>query len=229
MQSKPAIRVVIYFLAATTLAGLALLSWTQRRMILRLREQNQAQLEKLNELSSSRSESPAAPLFQNDQVELDRLRKNTTELLRLRHESAVHREQLKELSTLRAANAQLLQAFQRTPDLPTNQHAQLMAVRRQDALLGIAISPAVVFADGTTSPTKHGGVLVSSIDADSPVAQSDLTLGDEIIAVDGRRVGSPAELQTEMFTRKPGDTVVLSVMRAEAMVRVEVKTRAWPQ
>lgn len=125
MQFKPVIRVAIYFLAAATLAGSALLNWTQRRMIVRLSEQNQAQLGKLNELGSSRSESLGAPLFQNDQVELDRLRKNTSELLRLRHESAVHREQLKELSTLRAANAQLLQALQRAPDSPTNQHASL--------------------------------------------------------------------------------------------------------
>lgn len=229
MQLNPAIRSAIYFLAAVALAGLALLSWTQHRIILRFREQNQSQRETLNELDRLHVESPTAQLLQNDPAELERLRKNTSELLRLRHETAVLREQLTELSTLRAANAQLLQALQRMPNLQSNQQAQLMAARKQGALLGITISPAVVSADDTTLPTKHGGVIVTSIDADSPVAQSGLTLGDEIIAVDGRRVGSLAELQTEMLIRKPGDTVVLVVMRAAGMVRVEVKTRAWTQ
>jgi C-terminal processing protease CtpA/Prc len=228
MQLKPSFRFVVYLVAASMLAGFGVLSWTQHRMIGHLREKNQVQLEKLNELSRSRVENQSAPL-ENDQAELNRLRKNTSELLRLRHESAVHREQLKELSALRAANEQLLQGFQRTHDSPTDRHAQLMAARKHGALLGVFAAPAVKSDDGTTLPTKHGGVMVAEINAESPVAKSDLKLGDEIIAVDGRRVGSLAQLQTEMLTRKPGDSVVLTVMREGAILHIETKTRAWDQ
>ena len=64
---------------------------------------------------------------------------------------------------------------------------------------------------------------------DAPAAKSGLQSGDIIIGLDGRAVGSAAQLQVEMLTRKPGDTVLLDVMRKDQVVRVPVQTRAWPE
>src|SRR5207249_2093340 len=153
----------------------------------------------------------------------DRLRENNRELLRLRNEMRTLREQLREADTLRAANAQLLQAVQSTP-LQTNQIAWVTAARKRGAILGVSTRPA---NDPVAARTRGAEVL--GVDANSPVADSGLRAGDTIIALDGRPIETSAQLQTEMLTKKPGETVVVDALRDKSVVRFNVKTRAWPE
>lgn len=218
---RTSLRILLWLIPVGLISGLALWAYTQRATISELREQVRSQQDSLNELDRLRAENKQAQSLKNQQAELERLRESHTELLRLRNETRLLREQLKELDTLRAANAQLLQAVQGTPNLQSNQLAMVTAARRRGSILGIAVR-------STTDP-QPGGAIVTSVDANSPVAQSGLKAGDLIYAIDGRVIANAGQLQTEMLTKQPGETVVLDVLRDNAQHRFNVTTRAWPQ
>jgi predicted metalloprotease with PDZ domain len=217
---RAALRIGLGLVLAGGLAGLAFLARTQHQTISELRARLQTQREDLQELDRLREENRAAQRLKDQQSELERLRADNRELLRLRNETRQLREQLAELDTLRAANAELLRAVQSTPNLQSNQLALVTAARRRGAILGIMVQP----AGGRTS-----GAVVAGLDPNSPVAQSGLQVGDLIYGLDGRAITNSAQLQTEMLTRKPGETVVVDVLRSNTPLRFNVQTRAWPQ
>jgi C-terminal processing protease CtpA/Prc len=217
---KPAARIGFWLFVTGIFFGLAFLAYTQRKTILDLREQQRASQQQLQELDRLRAENKEAQHLKDQQAELERLRENNNELLRLRNEVRQMREQLGELDTLRAANAQLLQAIQSTPNLASNQVARVTATRRQGAILGITVRPA--------SDSQSGGAIVTGIDANSPVARSGLKVGDVIYGLDGRAIANPGQLQSEMLTTKPGETVVVDVLRDKTPLRINVETRGWP-
>jgi S1-C subfamily serine protease len=130
------------------------------------------------------------------------------------------RDQLAELETLRTANAQLLQAVQGAPALASNQAAMVMSARKAGSILGVSVKPPA---------SGRAGAEVTWIDPKSAVATSGLAVGDNIYAIDGRRIQTPGDLQSQMLTRKPGEIVSLDVLRNETPLRVQVQTRAWPQ
>jgi len=200
--------------------GLAARSWHQQQTIVTLRARLVAQEQQLQELERLRQENRAAQLRRDQEAELERLRENTRDLLRLRNEVTQLRQQLQELDVLRAANAQLLAALQGTTGLQSNQAALVASARRLGAILGVHVRPPA---------SGRAGVEVVALAPDSPATTSGLAPGDIIYALDGQRVQSPAELQAQMLTRKPGETVVLDVLRNETAVRIAVQTRAWPQ
>jgi C-terminal processing protease CtpA/Prc len=201
-------------------AGLGALCWTQHRALAAAREQLRAQAEALRELDQLREQVRVARQLQNQQAELERLRENTRELLRLRNEVAHLRQLTQELAVLRAANATLLQAVQSAPALPTNQIALVMEARKSGSILGITVRPPA---------SGRAGAEVMTIDPNSPIATSGLAVGDIIYALDGQRVASPGDLQALMLTRKPGQTVILDVLREETPFRISTQTRPWPQ
>lgn len=209
--------------------GLAFLVHTQRETISELREQNRVQQESLKELDRLVAENQNAQRLQDQQAELDRLRQNNTELLRLRNEMRQLREQLAELDTLRAANAELLQAIQNSPNLPSNQLARVTAVRRRGPILGITVRSASDSQPAGGPGGRTSGAVVTSVDAKSPVATSGLKVGDLIFGLDGRPIANSGQLQTEVLTRKPGETVVVDVLRDNTPLRFNVQTRAWPE
>jgi len=226
---KAAVRICLWLVLPGAILGLAFLTHTQHKTIAELREQNRVQQENLKEVDRLRAENKEAQSLQNQQAELDRLRENNNELLRLRNETRQLRDQLKELDTLRAANAQLLQAAQNTPNLQPNQAALITAARRRGAILGVVVRSAGDPQPGGAPAARASGAVVTSIDAKSPVAESGLKVGDLIYAIDGRVIANSSQLQTEMLTKKPGDTVVVDVLRDNYQYRINVKTRAWPE
>lgn len=226
---RTAIRICLWLVLPGAIFGLAFLAHTQRGTISELREQNRVQQESLKELDRLRAENKEAQHLQNQQAELDRLRENHKELLRLRNETRQLREQLKELDTLRAANAQLLQAVQSTPNLQSNQVALITAARRRGAILGIVVRSASDPQPGGAPAARASGAVVTSMVANSPVAESGLKVGDLIYGLDGRAIANSGQLQTEMLTKKPGETVVVDVIRDNTPLRLNVKTRAWPE
>jgi serine protease Do len=72
------------------------------------------------------------------------------------------------------------------------------------------------------------GVVVRTIQADTPAAKSDLRPADVITDVDGIAVGSSRELQREVLKKRVGDQVMLGVWRSGKKLTVPVKTEELP-
>ncbi len=72
------------------------------------------------------------------------------------------------------------------------------------------------------------GVVVRTIQADTPAARSDLRPADVITEVDGIPVSSARELQREVLKKKIGDQVNLGIWRNGKKINVLVKTEELP-
>lgn len=72
------------------------------------------------------------------------------------------------------------------------------------------------------------GVVVMSIQGDTPAAKSDLRPGDVIMSVDGSTVTSDTQLQHEILKKKIGQSVDLAVWRKGQMLKIPVKTGELP-
>ena len=130
------------------------------------------------------------------------------------------------METLRAANAQLLQALPSSGPLPGAQQALVTAARKRGAILGIMLRPPT---DPQAQAPARGGAEVLGLEPNSPVVNSGVLPGDFIVAIDGRPIQTSGQLQAEMLTRTPGETVVLDVVRTNTVLRFQVQTRAWPE
>jgi serine protease Do len=76
-----------------------------------------------------------------------------------------------------------------------------------------------------------GGLRVIEVQAGSPAQRAGITAGergDVVVSVDGRHVSRLDDLGAAMEGRRPGDTVVLQVMRRNATVDVPVTLDALP-
>lgn len=71
------------------------------------------------------------------------------------------------------------------------------------------------------------GALVTSVSSDVPAARV-LDPGDVIVAVDGTRVRTPAELRARIGRHEPGDEVALALRRGSKRMQVSVRTIASP-
>ncbi len=72
------------------------------------------------------------------------------------------------------------------------------------------------------------GVLVTSIDADTPASRSELKPSDVIVEVDGKPVRTDRELQKAVLLRKVGEAVQLKVFRRGEYVTVSVTSAELP-
>jgi C-terminal processing protease CtpA/Prc len=229
MENKSAIRVFAWALSLVLLAGLAAVALMQHGELSRLREAERQRQAELQELDRLRAELKAARPLQDQQAEIERLREENKDLLRLRNEVRQLREKAAEIESLRAANARFLQIVQgQSAALATNQVASVNAVRKQGSILGVQLMPGPNEPGGSATSLRYKGVLVGAIMPDAPVAKTDLKPGDIIVSLDGRPIESAAQLQVEMLTKKPGETVVLDLMRNDTPLRISVQTRAWP-
>jgi serine protease Do len=72
------------------------------------------------------------------------------------------------------------------------------------------------------------GVVVRTIQADTPASKSDLRPADVITDVDGVQVASARELQNEVLKKKVGEQLTLGVWRNGKKMNVAVKTEELP-
>ena len=222
-------RTLAWTLGVIVLAGLAALALVQHGELSRLRNEARTLQAELQELDRLRAELKATGPLRDQQAELDRLREENRDLLRLRHEVGQLRAQVAEVDSLRAANARFLQIVQgQAATWSTNQMASVNAVRKRGSILGVQLVPSPNDPGGSATGQRYKGVIISGIMPDAPAAKSDLKAGDIIVSLDGRPVESAAQVQVEMLTKKPGETVVLDLMRNDTPLRVSVQTRAWP-
>ena len=75
----------------------------------------------------------------------------------------------------------------------------------------------------TTTPTGEGlGVEIVEIAPGSGAADSDLQVGDVIVAVDGSEITDPTSLGAAIATYRPGDTITVTVQRDGSTTDVTV-------
>jgi membrane-associated protease RseP (regulator of RpoE activity) len=75
---------------------------------------------------------------------------------------------------------------------------------------------------------KDAGVLVASVEAESPAGKAGLKAGDVVTAADGGRVDSPRDLSRAVRRKKAGDQVQLDVSRDRSKKQVTVTVAERP-
>lgn len=68
-----------------------------------------------------------------------------------------------------------------------------------------------------------GSLVVKEVATTGPADQAGVKVGDRIYAVDGQKVSTLDELSEKLSTKKPGDSVVLSLMRDGEKHKITVK------
>jgi S1-C subfamily serine protease len=78
---------------------------------------------------------------------------------------------------------------------------------------------------------KDAGVLVESVQDDSPAEKAGLRVGDIVLSVDGKDVTSSMDLRQALRDKKEGDSVRLDILRGRARQTVvaAVKVRDTPR
>ncbi|MCD6363493.1 MAG: DegQ family serine endoprotease [Synergistetes bacterium] len=89
-----------------------------------------------------------------------------------------------------------------------------------------AMNPSLAGAFGLKKPK---GVIVADIVHGSPADKAGLRRGDVILAVNGKPVNSPAELQIAIRSHKAGEKVKLKVWRRKETITIFVKLGELPQ
>jgi C-terminal processing protease CtpA/Prc len=226
MRALAAKTIVSGTAAAILLLIAAAALMVQQRTISQLREQNhllRIQVEEVEILRAELAEAERA----REQLRTERPGRDNIELLRLRREVQDLREAANEAALLRLANARLLQAVYESGTLTSNQIAYITSARKEGAVLGIHIVRPTD-PGAPVAASQYKGALIGGFMADAPVATSGLQVGDVIIALDGRPIDSETALQAELLTKKPGEVVLLDVLRSGEVKRFQVRTRTWP-
>ena len=101
--------------------------------------------------------------------------------------------------------------------------------RVQRAWLGIRMEPLEENATLRERITDlERGLVVDTIEANAPAYKSDLRPADVIVEVDGVKVAAARDLQREMWRKKVGDIVQLTVWRGGTTLKIPVTTGALP-
>ena len=66
------------------------------------------------------------------------------------------------------------------------------------------------------------GALISSVKPDGAAQKAGLKSGDIVLSVDGDKVTDSGDLVSKLFTHKPGDKVVLTILRSGEQMKVPV-------
>ncbi|MGZ4961097.1 MAG: trypsin-like peptidase domain-containing protein [Limisphaerales bacterium] len=83
--------------------------------------------------------------------------------------------------------------------------------------------------DPKLRPDVEEGVVIRTKQKNGPAYNSDLKPFDVVVAIDGKKVSTPRQLQEEVSGKKPGQTITLDVVRNHNQhVAVKIKTAALP-
>jgi multidrug efflux pump subunit AcrB len=89
-----------------------------------------------------------------------------------------------------------------------------------------AVGVGVVLFTGIPNPMAKQSVRVTAVEDRHPAARAGLKAGDRLLAVGGKPVSNPQELQTIAAAQSPGDQVELSVLREGQKIQVKVDASA---
>ncbi len=89
--------------------------------------------------------------------------------------------------------------------------------------IGVELTPLTNQLRGYFGVTKDEGVLISSVEKNSPADRAGLKAGDILIAVDGRKVTSSGEVQSMIHDIKAGEQANLTVIRDKNEMKLPVE------
>lgn len=72
------------------------------------------------------------------------------------------------------------------------------------------------------------GIYVASINKDGPCYNTGLKVGDIIVQIDDYQVDKMSELRSYIYTKKPGDEVVLKIQRNNRQTQIPIKLQKKP-
>lgn len=104
-----------------------------------------------------------------------------------------------------------------------NQLIETGEVRR--AILGISIQSVTPLDQEALGLPSVKGVLIADFDgnvADNPAQKAGLQPGDVVLAVDGKPVNTPSDLQTSIAFHKPGESVEITIWRDRKERKIDV-------
>lgn len=76
------------------------------------------------------------------------------------------------------------------------------------------------YTSGISVDPQLAAVVVTSIDDDSPAANVDIHVGDQIVSVDGRELRDPIDWEFTRYEWRPGDHFTLGIKRGEQSLDV---------
>ncbi len=88
------------------------------------------------------------------------------------------------------------------------------------ALLAASVPVSAATAEERVKPEP--GVLITAVADEMPAAEAGLARGDILLAIDGDRVNTAAELQKVVLMQDPGDTLELTVKRGDEELTLSV-------
>jgi serine protease Do len=109
-------------------------------------------------------------------------------------------------------------------DLAMNVEQQIVAHGKvQRGRLGIAIQEVNQSLADSFGLKQPAGALVSSVDKSSPAAKAGIEPGDVILGINGKEIGSSAELPAIVAGMAPGESAKLQVWRKGSTRQIEVR------
>ena len=107
--------------------------------------------------------------------------------------------------------------------------SQLIAKGKVErAYLGITYSPVDPLSTSGLNLSATYGVVVGKVDPSTPAAKAGVQEGDVILAFDSQKLDQDA-LTALLLTHKAGDTVTLTILRADQQIELKVTLAARPQ
>ncbi len=91
-----------------------------------------------------------------------------------------------------------------------------MLLRGPRAYLGVSLTNLSPELREHFGASKDAGVLVESVQKDSPADKAGVRVGDIVLAIDGGGVKSAGDLRTALQEKKDGDSVRIEVLRGRA-------------
>lgn len=93
----------------------------------------------------------------------------------------------------------------------------------EEAYLGIYGYDKEVIPYLNSSVKLDSGIYVDQIALDGPTYNSGVLVGDIITKIDGTEVNKMSELREYIYSKNPGDTVKLTILRASKTFEIETK------
>lgn len=94
--------------------------------------------------------------------------------------------------------------------------------RMRRGYLGVGVQPAKLPAAVAESLERETGVLLNSIETDSPAAAAGLLVGDILVALDGEAVERPEDLTLLLQGSQVGQTVSAQIVRGGTLTELSV-------
>ena len=93
----------------------------------------------------------------------------------------------------------------------------------EEASIGIFAYDKNIVSYITPNIEFQNGIYVEQISEDSPAKKTELKVGDIITKIDGNDLINMCDLREYIYTKKPGDEVVLDVLRNRKNLTIKIK------